>query len=140
MTPGQIELIENSWDFILQNANEAGSIFYSRLFEIDPKLRPLFGEDIESQSKKLVALITFAVHKLNNLEEIVADVKALGIRHRKYKVQREHYATVANALLWTLEKALSTQWTEEMENAWIEVYTLLSQTMIEAAEETSLPV
>lgn len=140
MTQRQIELVENSWDFILQNANEAGSIFYSRLFEIDPKLRPLFGEDIESQSKKLVALITFAVHKLNNLEEIVADVKALGIRHRKYKVQREHYATVANALLWTLEKALGTQWTEEMENAWIEVYTILSQTMIEAAEETSLPV
>jgi hemoglobin-like flavoprotein len=49
-------------------------------------------------------------------------------------VTPEHYTTVANALLWTLEKALSDQWTEEMKNAWIAVYTLLSETMRKAAK------
>jgi nitric oxide dioxygenase len=135
MTSRQIELVENSWEFILRNTNDAGAIFYSRLFEINPTLRTLFKEDIESQAQKLVSLITFAVHKLYNLEEILDDVKALGARHAKYNVKSEHYASVANALLWTLEKSLNAQWTEEMEDAWISVYNTLSKTMIDAAED-----
>jgi hemoglobin-like flavoprotein len=135
MTPKQIELVENSWDFILANTTEAGLIFYNRLFELDPSLRALFKGDIKSQSQKLISLITFAVHKLNSLEEIMADVRALGVRHNKYRVQREHYATVAQALLWTLEKALGNQWTEELKTAWVTLYMALAKAMIEAAKE-----
>jgi len=135
MTTKQIELVENSWDFVLMNTTEAGIIFYNRLFEIDPSLRNLFKGDIKSQSQKLISLITFAVHKLNSLDEILTDVKALGMRHNKYNVKEEHYATVAQALLWTLEKGLGNQWNEELKNAWVTLYTVLSKTMIEAAKE-----
>ena len=135
MTPKQIELVENSWDFVLMNTTEAGIIFYNRLFEIDPSLRTLFKGDIKSQSQKLVSLITFAVHKLNSLDEILSDVKALGMRHNKYHVKEEHYATVAQALLWTLEKGLGDRWNEELKNAWVTLYTVLSKTMIAAAKE-----
>jgi hemoglobin-like flavoprotein len=134
MTPKQIELVENSWDFILLNTQEAGVIFYGKLFELDPSLKALFKEDIKSQSQKLVALITFAVHKLNNINDIVADVKALGQRHKKYNVQPAHYATVATALLWTLEAGLKEQWNDELKSAWVAVYTILSNTMIEAGK------
>ena len=135
MTSKQIELVENSWDFIMANTTEAGLIFYNKLFELDPSLRSLFKGDIKSQSQKLISLITFAVHKLNTLDEILADVRALGVRHNKYRVQRDHYATVAEALLWTLEKALGNQWTQELKSAWVTLYTVLSTTMIEAAQE-----
>ena len=97
MTPKQIKLVEGSWDFVITNTEEAGEIFYGKLFELDPSLRALFKEDIKTQSQKLVSLLTFAVSKLNNLEEILPDVKALGKRHIKYNVKPEHYATVAGA-------------------------------------------
>ena len=135
MTPKQIELVENSWDFIIANTTEAGLIFYNKLFELDPSLRELFKGDIKSQSQKLISLITFAVHKLNSLDEIMADVRALGVRHNKYRVKQEHYAIVAHALLWTLEKALGNQWTEDLKAAWVTLYTVLSKTMIEAAQQ-----
>jgi nitric oxide dioxygenase len=135
MTPKQIELVENSWDFILMNTTEAGIIFYDKLFEIDPSLRTLFKGDIKSQSQKLISLITFAVHKLNSLDEILSDVKALGMRHNKYHVKEEHYTTVAEALLWTLEKGLGSQWNNELKEAWVTLYMVLSKTMIEAAKE-----
>ncbi|GHN02421.1 hemoglobin [Cytophagales bacterium WSM2-2] len=132
MTPKQIELIEDSWDFILMNTDEAGIIFYKRLFELNPALRPLFKEDIKSQAQKLVSLITFAVHKLNNFNEIVSDVKALGLRHKGYKVKPEYYITVAEALLWTLESGLGNEWNEEVKEAWIKLYETLSKIMLEA--------
>jgi hemoglobin-like flavoprotein len=135
MTQEQINLVEGSWDFILLNTNEAGKIFYSKLFELDPSLKYLFKEDIDSQSRKLVSMITFVVHKLNNLEEVVNDVIALGKRHAGYKVKQEHYNTVAAALLWTLEQALQEQWDEKMKSAWVAVYTVLSGTMMKAMAE-----
>ena len=135
MTPKQIELVEDSWDFAITNTEGAGMIFYSRLFEIAPELKPLFKESQEAQAQKLVSLISFAVSKLNTIGEIVDDVKSLGKRHKKYNVKPEHYAIVAEALLWTLEKALQKRWNKEMKEAWVTVYTLLSTTMIAASQE-----
>lgn len=134
LTSKQIELVENSWDYILLNSPETGAVFYKKLFSIDPGLRQLFKGDINSQSQKLVAMITFAVHKLNNLDEIIQDVKALGIHHKQNFVETEHYQTVASALLWTLEKALGKEWNDEVKDAWTAVYTALSVTMIEASK------
>jgi hemoglobin-like flavoprotein len=136
MTQKQIELVENSWDYIIINAQEAGTNFYTKLFELDPALRQMFRDDIRSQSQKLVSLITFVVHKLNNMNDVIADVKALGKRHKNYSVKTEHYSLVGQALLWTLEKGLGDQWNDETECAWKTVYNILSETMIKANSDT----
>ena len=135
LTARQIELVQNTWGFVLTNTKEAREIFYDRLFTIDPSLRSLFKTDVQSQSALLIGMISFAVKKLNNIGEIVADVKALGVRHKNYNVKAEHYGTVAEALLWTLEKGLGEQWNEETKTAWVEVYTLLATTMQAGANE-----
>jgi hemoglobin-like flavoprotein len=138
MTQRQIELVENSWDFILINTHDMGLIFYNKLFELNPDLRRLFKEDIKSQSQKLVAMITFAVHKLHNFQQIALDVEALGRRHGKYNVDANHYATVAEALLWTLKKGLGKAWDDETSEAWMSLYRILSDIMIKAAEKESV--
>ena len=79
-------------------------------------------------------MITFAVHKLNHLEEILSDIKSLGVHHQRKMVRLEHYPTVASALLWTLENSLGNQWNEEIKEAWTLIYGMLSKVMIEAAE------
>ncbi|NBW35505.1 MAG: hemin receptor [Cytophagia bacterium] len=132
MTPRQIELIEESWDFVITNTTEAGQLFYERLFHESPDLRPLFKGEIREQERKLISLITFAVSKLRNLDEIVEDVRALGTRHKQYGVKDEYYNNVATALLWTLEQGLGTKWTEEVKQAWIAVYTTLADVMTKA--------
>jgi hemoglobin-like flavoprotein len=132
MTPKQIEMIENSWDYIILNVSEAGSLFYQRLFELDPELKHLFKGDTKAQAIKLTSMITFLVHKLNQLDEVVKDVRSLGARHKGYQVKPESYATVGAALLWTLEQGLGNQWNSEMHGAWAELYTVLSSIMIES--------
>jgi hemoglobin-like flavoprotein len=132
MTPKQIELVENSWDYVLLNVEEAGDIFYQKLFEMRPDVKPLFKGDIKAQSRKLTAMITFLVHKLSNLEEVKSDVIALGKRHNNYEVKPHDYSAVGASLLWTLEKGLGKDWNDELKTAWAELYSILSSLMINA--------
>lgn len=134
MNSKQIELIQESWDFVLTNAEEAGKLFYGRLFEIAPEVKRLFKNDMDRQAEKLISLISFAVSKLDSLHEIISDVQDLGIRHKHYHVDPEHYEKVGEALLWTLEKGAEDIWTEEHKEAWTEIYLILSKTMITAAQ------
>ena len=46
----------------------SAQLFYDRLFEIDPDLRPLFRGDIQQQAHRLMATITFAVDGLDDLD------------------------------------------------------------------------
>jgi hemoglobin-like flavoprotein len=108
-------------------------MFYDRLFVLDPSTRPLFKGDMKRQGALLMAMIATAVNGLNRLDEIVPAVQDLGRRHATYGVRNEHYATVGTALLWTLEQGLGAKWTPEVQEAWIACYTLLANTMQEAA-------
>ena len=135
MTPKQIELVQNSWDHVVNNVPHAGEIFYGRLFEMNPQLRAMFSPDTKTQAQKLVHIITFAVKKLHTIEEIVSDVQSLGRRHGNYGVQPAHYAMVAESLLWTLEKGLGHLWSDEMKQAWTTLYATLAGIMMDAAAE-----
>lgn len=134
MTPEQITLVQDSWAKVVPISETAAELFYGKLFELDPEVKPLFKTDIKEQGKKLMQMITVAVNGLTKLEEIVPAVQAMGKRHAAYGVKEEHYDTVATALLWTLEQGLKEAFTPETKEAWTETYTLLAATMKEAAK------
>ena len=96
----------------------AADLFYGRLFELDPSLKPLFKGDIKEQGAKLMAMIATAVAGLDRLDSIVPAVQALGKRHAGYGVEAAHYDTVGSALLWTLEQGLGSAFTPDVKGAW----------------------
>jgi hemoglobin-like flavoprotein len=95
VTPTQISAVKTSFAAMLPIADQAGMLFYERLFTLDPSLSPLFKADIEVQSKTLMRMIATAVNGLDRLETIVPAVRALGARHAGYGVIEAHYQTVA---------------------------------------------
>ena len=133
MTPESKVLVQESWSAVEPIADTAAELFYGRLFEIDPSLKPLFRGDMKEQGKKLMQMITVAVRSLDRLDTIVPAVEALGRRHVGYGVTDGHYDTVASALLWTLEKGLGEKFTAAVKDAWVETYTLLATVMKRAA-------
>jgi hemoglobin-like flavoprotein len=135
VSPAEIQLVKDSFRKIVPIADQAAALFYARLFELDPALRPLFRGDMAEQGRKLMTMIATAVSALERLDAIVPAVRALGIRHAGYQIADEHYATVGAALLWTLEKGLGPEFTSEVRTAWITTYSLLANTMMEAARE-----
>ncbi len=133
MDSKQIELVQTSFARIAPIADAAASLFYGRLFELDPSLESLFKSDIEDQGKKLMQTLAVAVSNLDNLGGIVPTVEALAVRHVDYNVTPEMYDTVGEALLWTLGQGLGDDFTPEVEAAWTEVYTTLATVMKTAA-------
>ena len=137
MTEDQIRLVRESWTKVRPIAPTAAALFYGRLFEMDPSLRPLFKNDMRDQGRKLMNMIAFCVKGLDALEQLVPAVQGLGKRHAGYGVTDAHYATVGGALLWTLEKGLGPEFTPEVKSAWTTVYGVLATTMKDAAHAPS---
>jgi hemoglobin-like flavoprotein len=137
MTPQQVGLIKESFAKVAPISEQAATLFYERLFEIAPEVRPLFKGDIGEQGRKLMATIGFAVASLDKLPELVPVVQELGRRHAGYGVRDEHYDVVAQALLWTLDKGLGSAFTPEVKGAWVAVYSVLADTMKQAARQAA---
>ena len=133
MTPEQVALVRSSFAQVLPIKETAADLFYTRLFELDPSLRPLFKGDMKEQGVKLMTMIGTAVGGLDRLDSIVPSVQALGRRHVDYGVRDQHYDTVATALLWTLEKGLGAAFTPDVKSAWTSAYGVLAGTMKEAS-------
>jgi len=117
---------------VLPIADTAAALFYARLFELDPALRPMFRGDMHEQGRKLMAMLKMVVNGLTRLEALVPAIEALGRRHVGYGVRDEHYAVVGSALLWTLGQGLGESFTPETEAAWSTAYTILATVMQDA--------
>ncbi len=131
-----VTLVQESFEKIKPISQAASKIFYEKLFELDPKLKPLFPSDEESmsiQGNKLMSMLGAAVAGLSNLDALIPILKDLGKRHVDYKVEAFHYQTVGEALLGTLEVGLGDDFTTEVKEAWTSVYGTMSNVMIDAA-------
>lgn len=129
MTSRQIELVQESFQTVQAIAVEAARLFYSRLFEIDPALRPMFRGDLEEQGKKLMQVLAAGVGALRKPEAILPVLEDLGRRHAGYGVTDAHYSTVATAMLWTLEQGLGAAFTAEVKAAWSAMYDMVASAM-----------
>src|SRR5205823_6527027 len=95
--------------------------------------RPLFHGDMAEQRRKLMATLAAVVGGLSDLPSVLPAASTLAKRHVAYGAQPEHCAVVGEALLWTLERGLGSQWTPQLAAAWTAAYTTLSGYMIDQA-------
>jgi hemoglobin-like flavoprotein len=133
LSPRTLELVQRSWAQVMPISDAAATLFYDRLFEMDPSVRPLFKNDMAQQKKKLMQTLSVAVDGLTNPTRLIPVLEQLGARHAGYMVQDHHYDLVGEALLWTLREGLGDGFTPETEMAWKEVYGLVAGVMKKAA-------
>lgn len=133
MTKQQINIIRSNWQLAAPNADIVGGLFYKRLFEIAPEVKPMFSRTpVPEQSKKLMAMLGYIISRLDRLEDIVSEIAALAQRHVKYGVEPYHYVVVGEVLLWTLEQGLGDAWNNEAEEAWSTCYSILCSAMVDS--------
>lgn len=133
MNRQEIELVQQSFAKVAPIADTAARLFYSRLFELAPEVRPMFKEDLSEQGAKLMRTLALAVAGLTNLDKILPALDHLGRRHLQYGCTDEHYDIVGEALIWTLEQGLGASFTEPVRAAWVTTYGLVAQVMKAAA-------
>lgn len=137
VTAEQRHLLRKSFRAIESQTHVAALIFYQRLFELDPSLRPLFHTDIEVQAHKLMEMLGLALSLLERPRAFEFELEGLGARHVGYGVRQEHYATVGQAMLHMLARVLDGEWTVGVRTAWTEFYGLIAEVMLRGAARVS---
>jgi hemoglobin-like flavoprotein len=133
MESNEIALVQKSFAEVKPISVQAAALFYSRLFEIAPAVKPLFKGDMAEQGQKLMGTLAYVVEGLADLPSLLPAASALAKRHVVYGAKPEHYGPVGEALLWTLEQGLGPKWTVETAEAWSKAYKTLSGYMITEA-------
>ncbi len=134
-TADEIKIVQDTFKKVEPNAAGIAEMFYNRLFEIKPAFKDLFKGDMKVQGEHLMAMLKTAVEGLNDLDAITPAIQDLGRRYVDYSIKEEDYDTVAEALLWTLEKGFGDDFTDEVKGAWTAFYTLLATVMINVAND-----
>jgi len=123
-------LVLESWRSMAADHDRIASTFYERLFEIDPDARVLFARtDMANQRTKVIAMLSDIVANLDQLDDLIPTVAALGRRHRDYGVRDADYDRVREALLGAIGTALGDAFTRELRSAWEEAYALMASVM-----------
>ena len=134
MTPDQKRLVKDSWKQLLPTKEAAAELFYTRLFETSPEVRPYFKGDMKDQGRKLMVMLNTVVNAIDDLEPLIEPLQRSGRAHMGYGVKAEDYGKVGDALLWTLEQGLGDAFSEDVRQAWVRTYDMVARVMIAGAE------
>ncbi|MFA5941703.1 MAG: globin family protein [Sinimarinibacterium sp.] len=129
MDKAQIELVRSTWARLLPIRADVAELFYSKLFELEPQLRPLFRRDLGEQRKRMIAMLDIAVRGLDHPQALAPAFRDLGGRHVRYGVSPADYGIFVVVLLWTLEQSLGAAFTADMRRAWTEAYAVITSIM-----------
>src|SRR5262245_31203989 len=121
VTLEQKRLVRENLPAVAGLAEPIAKLFYGRLFEVAPEVRPMFKQDITVQGRKLMEMLTTLVGNLDRLDELNGMLRAMGQRHAGYGVRTEHYAFVSTSLIWALGVALDSEFSPELKGAWRQV-------------------
>ena len=139
MNAKTIELLAASFARVSANKTEAATIFYARLFMTAPELRPMFQADLESQKRKLMSSLAQIVDFYRVGIDPTSYLANLGQSHQSYGMQRAHFDSVGDALLFTLAQVLGPEFNGEVRAAWVAAYGEVSAAMIRAGEIEATP-
>ena len=133
MTPEQCQIVRRTFEPLRGLGTATSLLFYKKLFELDPRARRLFHNDLLVQSKKLMDTLTTVVDSLDRFDALQPRLRELGRLHAAYGVRLEQYDTVQTALLWALGQSLGADFDKEAREAWASALAAISKTMKEGA-------
>jgi hemoglobin-like flavoprotein len=134
-----LEALETSFDLIASRGDDLMDVFYARLFEAAPAVKPLFaGTEMKRQKTMLLGGLVLLRKSLRDLDPIVPKLRELGARHVAYGAQPEHYPVVGQALIGAMAEVAGPAWLPEYERAWAAAFEIVAGAMIEGAERASL--
>ncbi|KAG7348448.1 globin-like protein [Nitzschia inconspicua] len=152
-----MSLVVSSWERIkaIDSYYEiAGEMLFKRLFEINPDVAAYFKftdgyettdealykqEVFKKHATGVILTVTAAVSLLEkgDMDTLVGVLKDLGARHLSLglKLGKSHYDLVGQALLDTLAKVLDDEFTSDVKEAWVGVYEIITDKMMEGAAQ-----
>ncbi len=131
-----VEVLKSSFEALAPQGEALVKAFYDRLFELYPKVKPMFkGTTQKQQEKKLLAALKLVVNTLGQPAKLKKALSELGKRHQDIGAVAAHYDAVAEVLLGVMEEFAGDLWTPEVADSWQQALTVIATVMLEAYEE-----
>jgi hemoglobin-like flavoprotein len=124
-------IIKLSFTQLINQKVNIAECFYNNLFEMQPLIKPLFKTDRKVIEKHFYDLISLAVNKIDNFEELKPILLELGKRHKEYRAKMYHFEVVKAAFILSIQYELKHECNETMTIAWSTYIDNISQVMIE---------
>jgi hemoglobin-like flavoprotein len=134
-----LESLETSFDLIAPQGDRLMDIFYARLFEAAPAVKPLFANtELPRQKAMLLSTLVLLRKSLRDLGPLVPKLRELGARHVAYGAEPAHYPVVGQVLIASMAEVAGDAWRPEYERAWGAAFEIVAGAMIEGASAASL--
>ena len=138
LTPRQRALVVTSFQKIVLRADTTFELMYRRLFEMEPRIQPLFKDDLRQQKSMFVQILRLIVADLHAPDKLRPVLRELGLRHVNYGAQPADYDLLGTTMLWAFEQVLSpVDFTTEVKEAWKQTYHMIVGIILEEAYQES---
>jgi hemoglobin-like flavoprotein len=87
------------------------------------------------QKAALMGTIASVIAGIEKGDNVVPALHKLGARHASYNVKAEHYPLVGTALIETFQQHLQDKFTPQIQQSWLEAYSIISEQMILGAKQ-----
>lgn len=131
-----VDTLRSSFDLVVERNPEVTSRFYEIFFERYPQVRPLFGKQRseETQAKMLTEALVAVLDHIEDAPWLEQQLKALGAKHVDYGVEDIMYDWVGECLIAAMAEVAGTDWTPNVEHAWVQAYGAISRLAMQGAE------
>lgn len=133
LKPETIRIVKQTAPLLGRHAEELTRLFYRRMFEYNPEVKPYFNashqHDGRQQKALAGAIVAYAAH-IDRLEAIGAAIDLIAHKHVSLTVQPEHYPIVGENLLAAIKELLGDKATPEIMGAWEQAYAHLADILI----------
>ena len=129
-----IELLAASFARIVARRDDAGALFYARLFATAPELHGYFRGSFASQRDKLMSLLAQVVEYHRVGVDPQSYLAQLGQGADSYDGRRAQFDAVGDALFFTLAHVLGEDFSPGVRAVWASAYADLSAAMLRMSE------
>jgi len=124
LTKQQVALLKKS--FRQLDSSRVASVFYAKLFERHPEVKPLFPTDMADLSSKLMSVFELVVfsfeEKTDNQftlqESVIMPLRQLGRKHDEKGIEPRHYELANALLLEAMQETGPSFFTDDVVTVW----------------------
>jgi len=113
----QRALVRRTFGSLARCQAEAEILYFDKLFELDPSLRPLFPKSLAARQRKMMHALARAVHSPDDPDALRQFLASTGV-HPPDPKGCVPLALCEQALLWTIARCLGAAYTPDVGAAW----------------------
>ncbi|CAC5368102.1 uncharacterized protein LOC127738201 [Mytilus californianus] len=141
-TDRQKQLVVDSWKIIQEDMSKVGVVMFMKLFETHPDVQEVFmpfkgmtkedlqySNQLKTHALRVMGTVDKCLARIDDKKKVQEMLHDLGSRHAMYNAKVDYIDLIGPQFIWAIQPALKEQWNSEVEEAWSDLFKLISQLM-----------